>query len=254
MSRNVSPTGGHQGGRQESISQPWDLVGRGWGWRGFCVGAWLSQRWSCSAAPTPRVHFFISHGVGHLFGQAEDMRDLESSSQSIQLSLDYVAFDQLEAGTKAVPPECRLALFLSVSAEVCCHGSLTVASPLTDACSSSRLASFHLLVLPRTPTVPGPSCSVRPPAFPALKHIHVPRGVSSHCHCASLSRVHLVAQSCLTLATPWIVARQAPLSLGFSRQECWRRLSFPPPGDLPDPGTEPMSPVSPALQAVFCTR
>lgn len=73
------------------------------------------------SAPTPRVHFFISHGVGHLVGQAEDMRDLESSSQSVQLSLDYVAFDQLEAGTKAVPPACGLAPLLSVSAEVCCH-------------------------------------------------------------------------------------------------------------------------------------
>ena len=38
----------------------------------------------------------------------------------------------------------------------------------------------------------------------------------------------------------------APLSLGFSRQECWSGLSFPSPGDLPDPGTEPGSP---ALQA-----
>ena len=45
--------------------------------------------------------------------------------------------------------------------------------------------------------------------------------------------------------TPWTVARQAPLSMGFSRQEHWSRLPFLPPGDLPDPGIEP---VSPALQ------
>ena len=45
---------------------------------------------------------------------------------------------------------------------------------------------------------------------------------------------------------PWTVAHQAPLSLGFPRQEYWSGLSFPSPGDLPDPGIEPSSP---ALQA-----
>ena len=43
-------------------------------------------------------------------------------------------------------------------------------------------------------------------------------------------------------AISWIVARQDPLSLVFSRQGYWIRLSFPPPGDLPDPGIEPASP------------
>ena len=47
-------------------------------------------------------------------------------------------------------------------------------------------------------------------------------------------------------ATPWTVAYQAHLSMGFSRQECWSGLPFPSPGDLPDPGNEPRSP---ALQA-----
>ena len=42
--------------------------------------------------------------------------------------------------------------------------------------------------------------------------------------------------------TPWTVAHQAPLSMGFSRPEHWRGLPFPSPGDLPDPGTEPLSP------------
>ena len=46
--------------------------------------------------------------------------------------------------------------------------------------------------------------------------------------------------------TPWTVARQAPLSMEFSGQEYWSGLSFPSPGDLPDPGIEPGSP---ALQA-----
>ena len=39
--------------------------------------------------------------------------------------------------------------------------------------------------------------------------------------------------------TPWTIARQVPLSMGFSRQECWSGLPFPPPGDLPHPGIEP---------------
>ena len=42
--------------------------------------------------------------------------------------------------------------------------------------------------------------------------------------------------------TPWTVAWQAPLSMGFSRPEDWSGLPFPPPGDLPDPGIEPRSP------------
>ena len=45
----------------------------------------------------------------------------------------------------------------------------------------------------------------------------------------------LIAKSCPTLASPWAVACQAPLSMGFSREEYWSRLTFPSPGDLPDP-------------------
>ena len=56
----------------------------------------------------------------------------------------------------------------------------------------------------------------------------------------------LVIKSCPALETPWTVACQAPLSVGFSRQEYWRGLPFPSPGDLSDPGIEPRSP---ALQA-----
>ena len=48
-------------------------------------------------------------------------------------------------------------------------------------------------------------------------------------------------------ATPWTVAHQAPLSLGFSRQEYWSRLPFPPPGDLCNPGIKPVSLASTAL-------
>ena len=61
-----------------------------------------------------------------------------------------------------------------------------------------------------------------------------------HVCCAQLlSHVRL-------FVTPWTVALQAPLSRGFSRQECWSGLPCPPPGDLPNPEIKPMSP---ALQA-----
>ena len=59
-------------------------------------------------------------------------------------------------------------------------------------------------------------------------------------------RSSLVIKLCLTLATPWTVACQVPLSMGFSGQEYWSGLPFPSSGDLPDPGIEPRSP---ALQA-----
>ena len=57
----------------------------------------------------------------------------------------------------------------------------------------------------------------------------------------------LVAKSC---ATPWAVAGQAPLSIGFPREEYWSGLPFPSPGDLPNPAIEP---VSPALGGGFFT-
>ena len=58
-------------------------------------------------------------------------------------------------------------------------------------------------------------------------------------HCAKL------LQSDPTL---WTIVHQAPLSVGFSRQECWSGLPCPPPGHLPNPAIKPTSPVSPALQ------
>ena len=48
-------------------------------------------------------------------------------------------------------------------------------------------------------------------------------------------------------ATPWTVARQAPLSMGLFRHEYWSGLPFPSPGDLPDPGIKPAYLTSPAL-------
>ena len=53
---------------------------------------------------------------------------------------------------------------------------------------------------------------------------------------------------CLTRATPRTAAHQVPLSMGSSKQDYWSGLPLPPPGVLPDPGTEPPSPASSALQ------
>ena len=56
-------------------------------------------------------------------------------------------------------------------------------------------------------------------------------------------------------AAPWTVAHQAPLSLGFSRQEYWRGLPFPSPGDLPDPATEPgVSRIAGRFFTIWATR
>ena len=56
--------------------------------------------------------------------------------------------------------------------------------------------------------------------------------------------VHAQSLSCVQLfATPWTAACQAPLSMGFPTQEYWSGLPFPSLGDLPNPGTEPASPV-----------
>ena len=55
----------------------------------------------------------------------------------------------------------------------------------------------------------------------------------------------------LLFATPWAVAHQAPLSMGYPKQESWSGLPFSTPGALPDPGIEPMSLASLALAGRF---
>ena len=77
------------------------------------------------------------------------------------------------------------------------------------------------------------------------------RGCPLALRCAVLAVVQLL--SCARFfATPWTAACQAPLSMGFSRQEFWSRLPFPSPGDLPGPGIEPESPA--LVGGVFTTE
>ena len=65
--------------------------------------------------------------------------------------------------------------------------------------------------------------------------------------CVCAKSLHL----CPTVCDP--MGCQAPLSMGFSRQEYWSGLPRPPPGDLPDPGIKPVSLMSPALAGGFFT-
>ena len=75
-------------------------------------------------------------------------------------------------------------------------------------------------------------------------NIQIPLFHFHACGLRCFSRVQL-------LATLWTLAHEAPLSMGFSRQEYWSGLPCPPPGDLPNPGIEPASLASPALEADF---
>ena len=63
----------------------------------------------------------------------------------------------------------------------------------------------------------------------------------------------MLTHSVWFFAAPWTVAHQAPLSVGFPRQEYWNGVPLPPPRDLRDPGIEPMSLLSPALTDGFFT-
>ena len=71
-------------------------------------------------------------------------------------------------------------------------------------------------------------------------------GVDLNAMLSHFSRVWL-------FVTPWTATCQASLSMGFSRQEYWSGLPYPPPGDLPDPGIEPASLKSPTLASKFFT-
>ena len=84
-------------------------------------------------------------------------------------------------------------------------------------------------------SIPLPSFSILIEELQGLWYMHV-------CTCVHVCG-GLVIRLCLTLEIPLTGARQAPLSMGFSRQEHRSELPFPSPGYLPDPGIEPGSPV-----------
>ena len=93
-------------------------------------------------------------------------------------------------------------------------------------------------------------------SFTILPSKEIPGLISFRMDWLDLLAVQGTLKSLLQLqffATLWTVAHQAPLSMGFSRQEYWSASPCPPPVDLPDPGIEPASLMSPALAGSFFT-
>ena len=122
------------------------------------------------------------------------------------------------------------------------RGILPATSATLSKCLSGHLPDsfIHLVIKP----------SVNPRGIVLVSTQH-PRGKATDYKfcCAVLSHF-----SCIKLfATPWTVAHQALLSMGFSRQEYWSGLRCPPPGDLPNSGIEPVSLTYPALASGFFT-
>ena len=116
--------------------------------------------------------------------------------------------------------------------------------PTVAGTSSLRARLGDLFTPPLSSSTFHPPCYL--PEGPCPWHCHVTLSASSFSLCV-LSHVRL-------FVTLWTIARQAPPSMGFSRQEYWSRLSHPPLIDLPDPGIKPASPSSPALEGgIFTT-
>ena len=99
------------------------------------------------------------------------------------------------------------------------------------------------LPFPSPGDLPDPAIEPVSPALAGGFFTTEPRGKLFLEVCCVLSRFGRVQ----SLTTPWTVARQAPLSTGFSKQEHWNGLPCPPPRDPPNPGLEPASLTSPAL-------
>ena len=89
------------------------------------------------------------------------------------------------------------------------------------------------------------SLCVRCPYTSMVSHTRTPSSFQKHRRTCPLFRLFV---------TLWTIAHQVPLSTEFSRQEYWSGLSFPSPGDLPNPGIKPLSLLSPALAGGFLTN
>ena len=129
------------------------------------------------------------------------------------------------------PQSCRLEVEITISQGQFLLRPLSWASGHHMCPPQSSLWLVSPSLLTRTPVLKGP-----PHEFNLMTCLYV----------CTLSRVWL-------FVTPWTAACQAPLSMGFPRQEYWSGLPFPSPGDLPDPGIESVTLVSPALAGGFLT-
>ena len=111
--------------------------------------------------------------------------------------------------------------------------SMGLQTVVPDLVTKQQCDSQHLRKL-TPPSVSPPWSYLSPDDVTILKLTFL---ISCFLKCQSLSCVQLCV-------TPWTVARQAPLSMGFSRPEYWSGLLFPSPGDLPNPGIKPGFPTS----------
>ena len=118
----------------------------------------------------------------------------------------------------------------------------TIAYQAPPSMGFSRQECWSGLPFPSPGDLPDLGIKPRSPTLQADALLSEPPGKCGSIQLSSLSLVwHFV--------TPWTIAYQAPPSMEFSRQEYWSGLPFPPPWDLPNPGTEPTSPASSAWQA-----
>ena len=117
----------------------------------------------------------------------------------------------------------------------------------THAHTQTHTHSLHHAPPPISPTPPPSKTHCEAP-LPRKPLHQLYRSLASPRACL-LSRFNHVR----LFASPWTVACQGPLSMGFSRQEHWSGLPCPPPGNLPNPGVEPSSLTSPALVGRFFT-
>ena len=91
-------------------------------------------------------------------------------------------------------------------------------------------------------------------ARPTVCHTHISHCLGNGPEYGTHTLTHIACVRAMQLfVTPWNVACQAPLSMGFFRQEYWSGLPGAPPGDLPNSGIEPASLMSPALAGTFFT-
>ena len=183
---------------------------------GFQSWTWSeSERWRVGSQEDQAER--LSPASCHLQMQSQTQTRLWLEAASYRANSE--ASREQETGRQYVPPWSHLI------------SSLTLFSVWGDLNFPSIIFLCLILILPSLPLFPflSPLCHASSPSL-LLQH-----------HAQALNRVWLFA----SWRTP--IARQAPLSVEFSRQEYWSGLPCPPPGDLPNPGIKPMSLVSPAL-------
>ena len=201
---------------------------------------WVGKlSWRREWLPTPVFWPGEFHGLYSPW----DHKQSDTTEGLAQLNITELTYKVLASCLSwRMPPDCRLFT-----------GSMSSSLSSYQASSCYSLPSLSkpaILLLCKE------NCSQEgkfPPFFPRETHTLFLLAPSSS-QTESVHVCRLSHFSCVRLfATPWTVAHQAPLSMGFSRQEYWSGLLCPPPGDLPDPEIKLESLMSPALASGFFT-